>query len=94
MNALMVEYLVLRRHEKDFIIRHDKAYVEESRAVLEKIQAADDKGVAENARLYVDTLARLAVRFRTTVAGTFPLRKPGTFGSNRRSKPGLPLAIT
>jgi CHASE3 domain sensor protein len=57
---LQICLLTMRRHEKDFIIGHDKAYVEESRAVLEKIQAAEDKGVAENARLYVDTLARLA----------------------------------
>jgi methyl-accepting chemotaxis protein len=60
MNALMVEYLMLRRHEKDFIMRHDKAYVDQARAVLAKIQAAGDKSIAENARLYVDALAKLA----------------------------------
>ncbi|MGE5256737.1 MAG: methyl-accepting chemotaxis protein [Hyphomicrobiales bacterium] len=60
MNALMVEYLMLRRHEKDFIVRHDKAYVEQALAVLRKIQAADEKGIAENAGLYFDALAKLA----------------------------------
>ena len=39
-DALMVHYLMMRRHEKDFILREDNKYVKKSRGVLDKIENA------------------------------------------------------
>jgi len=60
MNALTVHYLMLRRHEKDFILRHDAKYVEEARKVVTEFEGLEDESIFTNAQKYVDTLARLA----------------------------------
>ncbi len=60
MNALMVDYLMMRRHEKDFILRHDGKYVEKARNVASNFEDLDDDAIYTHATNYVDTLAKLA----------------------------------
>jgi len=48
-DALMVHYLIMRRHEKDFILREDNKYIAKSRKVLGKIDAAINNGKFESA---------------------------------------------
>ncbi len=60
MNALMVDYLMMRRHEKDFILRHDGKYVEKARKVVANFEDLDDEAIFTYANRYVETLAKLA----------------------------------
>jgi len=68
-DALMVHYLMMRRHEKDFILREDDKYVAKSRKVVAKIDAAINSGefestagrnLVKHAKGYVTEFARLA----------------------------------
>lgn len=68
-DKLMVDYLLLRRHEKDYVLREDSKYVAKAREVvnsftgrLESLSLSADlkKTMAETARNYTDTLAKLA----------------------------------
>lgn len=68
-DALMVHYLMMRRHEKDFILREDNKYIAKSRKVLDKIDAAIDSGnfesdagqsLVKHAKGYVKMFAQLA----------------------------------
>jgi methyl-accepting chemotaxis protein len=42
-DAMMVHYLMMRRHEKDFILREDEKYVIKSQGVLAKIEGGMDE---------------------------------------------------
>ena len=66
---LMVQYLLMRRHEKDFILREDPKYVEKSRKVLntlkdilgsQSVDAALKKDIETSATAYVDWFAKLS----------------------------------
>lgn len=68
-DQLMVQYLLLRRHEKDFIMRHDNKYVTKAQKVLKSIEALLSQGQIEqglgnaiktSARSYVNTFEKLA----------------------------------
>ena len=68
-DSLMVHYLMMRRHEKDFILREDNKYVAKSRKVLAKIEAAINSGnfdsatgqdLVKHAKGYVTVFAQLA----------------------------------
>jgi len=68
-DALMVHYLMMRRHEKDFILREDDKYIAKSRKVLEKIEATINNGnfaseggqsLVKHAKGYVTAFAKLA----------------------------------
>lgn len=68
-DALMVHYLMMRRHEKDFILREDNKYVAKSRKVVDKIDTAINSGnfdsaagqnLVKHAKGYVTVFAQLA----------------------------------
>lgn len=68
-DALMVHYLMMRRHEKDFILREDDKYVAKSRKVVDKIETAIKSGtfdgtngqaLVKHAKGYVTVFAQLA----------------------------------
>lgn len=68
-DVLMVHYLMMRRHEKDFILREDKKYVEKSRIVLSKIEESmngellaskEGQQLLKHSKGYVEVFASLA----------------------------------
>ena len=68
-DALMVHYLMMRRHEKDFILREDEKYVKKSQGVLDKIEAgmddsllagAEGKNLLKHSKGYVGQFSQLA----------------------------------
>jgi len=68
-DSLMVHYLMMRRHEKDFILREDNKYVAKSRKILDEIEAKinsgffdgeDGQDLVKHAKGYVTVFAQLA----------------------------------
>ena len=68
-DSLMVNYLMMRRHEKDFILREDNKYVKRSRDIIGKIEGAMDysllmseegQNLMKHTKDYVAAFARLA----------------------------------
>ena len=68
-DPLMVRYLLLRRHEKDFIMRHDVKYIAKAHKVLSDIETILHETQIEqvlgntiktSARSYVKTLGKLS----------------------------------
>ena len=68
-DALMVHYLTMRRHEKDFILREDEKYVKKSRGVLGKIEnsmndsllaSEEGQSLLKHSKGYVAQFAQLA----------------------------------
>ena len=71
-DPLMVRYLLLRRHEKDFIMRHDVKYIAESRKVLSDLETilhetltdqALGNTIKTSAQSYVKTLQKLSENY-------------------------------
>ena len=57
----MVEYLMLRRHEKDYILREDDKYVNQAKGVADKIGTVltgthADQAVKDNKRFHLSRI--------------------------------------
>ncbi len=67
-DKLMIDYLTLRRHEKDLLLREDMKYVKSAQEVLKKMKtyalenftASESKSILEGASAYLKTLEMLA----------------------------------
>jgi methyl-accepting chemotaxis protein len=69
LDALMIEYLMLRRHEKDFVLREDLKYIDKANAVLTNIKRiTTEKNVSSDlsvpiiayAEKYLDAFTRFS----------------------------------
>ncbi len=83
-DALMVDYLMLRRHEKDFLLRHDPKYIDKARALLPSFQdqlGADDYRLVSG---YVDRLGELAANV-AEVEAALPLRDAAAVDATGRA---------
>jgi len=81
-SALMIDYLLLRRHEKDYILREDHKYVLKAQDVLKDmdtkhgqgINPDDHKAVISHAELYLKTL-ELFEQNITAIQEQYPLMR-------------------
>jgi methyl-accepting chemotaxis protein len=85
---LMVQYLMLRRHEKDFILREDAKYVDESRKavgtirgilVSQSVETSVKSEIETAAGAYIDWLAKLSGNI-LAIKEQYPLMRKAAHG--------------